>query len=680
MNFRAAYRALFEQKVSAVGPFIAINAAGQPQFTPRNYGNLAREAYVMNVIAYAAISEVARGAASVPFLLFRRSGEERREIKNHPILTLLKRPNPTQGGAAFFEASHSYDQISGNAYIEGVGPDRRPPRELWAHRPDRIKVIPGETALPAGYEYQVNGQIFKWEIDPITGIGPILHIRRFHPLNDWYGMGPIEPAAMSVDTHNKSSRSNAALLDNDMRPAGIIVYKDDKDGTPRGLDGPERERLLNQFTETHTGPNNRTRPVLMQGGLEYVQSALSPKDMDFLEGKSGAAREITLAYGVPPQILGIPGDNTFNNMREARQSMWENTIIPRVDHYVDELNNWLTPQFGSDLELDFDEDGIIALAPKREARWKMAQESDFITINEKRGLVGFGDIDGGDAILVPLTVAPLNAVAQITSLEAGEKFIDLQTRDQRQREWRVQNFMINNFAKSAQNIFTLLLSRQARRSAAAFKADGVNGVELSLLNHGREVEQALTAQYNITMDAFGERILDAFKSTTGGRETKDRDDFFETDKLQWMDTFTARKVVLISGETKNTILKAIEEGSALEETVTQISERIVSKTGGVIAANRAITIAQTETHAAAIAANDIAAAATGLELKRRWLAALDAATRESHVIADGQVRDKVTPFDVGGSKLMRPGDPAGDPGETINCRCVVDFITGGAAQ
>lgn len=678
MNLRAAWSVLFEKKVSAVGNLIALMNAGRPVFTPRNYANLAREAYVMNVIAYAAIKEVAVGAASVGLLLFRRQGEDRREITNHPLLDLLKRPNPLQGGAAFFEAVYSYFEISGNGYIEGVGPDNRPPRELWTHRPDRIRPIPGDFGLPEGYEYQVNGQTSIWEVNPVTGESPILHLRNFHPLNDWFGLGAVEPGAMSVDTHNKSSRLNVGLLDNSARPAGALVYKDDKDGNPRELAEEERNRLLAAFEERSTGAHNAGRPLLLQGGLEYLQMALSPKDMDFLQGKNLAAREITLAYGVPPQILGIPGDNTFNNMREARQSMWENTILPLTGFTVDELNNWLTPMFGSDLTLEVDEDSIVALAPKREARWNSVKDAAFLTTNEKRRAVGFDDVEGGDEILVPLTVAPLSTVSAITSLDSGDKFIDLQGREQRQREWRIQNLLMSNFSKSAQRAFTLLLKRQARQSAEAFKADGVAGVEISLQGHARAVDRQLRAQYLTTMDAFGERILDAFKATAGGRETKDRESFFETSRDEWMNRFTGGKVVAISGETRESILRAIKEGQALEETVSQISERIIEKAGGVIAANRAITIAQTETHASAMAANDLAVDATGLELKRRWLAALDDATRESHVAADGQIRDKLTPFDVGGAKLLRPGDPSGPPEETINCRCITDYITPGS--
>jgi phage portal protein BeeE len=50
--------------------------------------------------------------------------------------------------------------------------------------------------------------------------------------------------------------------------------------------------------------------------------SLSPKDMDFLEAKHNAAREIALCFGVPPMLLGIPGDNTYANYQEANRALF----------------------------------------------------------------------------------------------------------------------------------------------------------------------------------------------------------------------------------------------------------------------------------------------------------------------------------------------------------------------
>jgi phage portal protein BeeE len=60
---------------------------------------------------------------------------------------------------------------------------------------------------------------------------------------------------------------------------------------------------------------------------------LSPKDMDFVEAKNGAARDIALAFGVPPMLLGIPGDNTYANYQEANRA-----LLP-ADRAADDLSH-----------------------------------------------------------------------------------------------------------------------------------------------------------------------------------------------------------------------------------------------------------------------------------------------------------------------------------------------------
>ena len=70
--------------------------------------------------------------------------------------------------------------------------------------------------------------------------------------------------------------------------------------------------------------------MLLEGGLDWKPLSLSPKDMDFIEAKHAAAREIALAFGVPPLLLGMPGDNTYRNYAEANRAFWRQTVLPLV--------------------------------------------------------------------------------------------------------------------------------------------------------------------------------------------------------------------------------------------------------------------------------------------------------------------------------------------------------------
>jgi HK97 family phage portal protein len=231
--------------------------------------------------------------------------------------------------------------------------------------------------------------------DQNVPVPPILHLTAFHPLDDHYGLAPLEAAAVAVDTHNAAARWNKALLDNSARPSGALVY----DG-PEGslLSDGQFDRLKRELDEQYQGAVNAGRPLLLEGGLDWKAMSLSPKDMDFLEAKHTAAREIALAFGVPPMLLGIPGDNTYSNYQEANRVFWRQTVLPVAQRVGCALAQWLAPAFGAGLRLAIDTDRIDALAADRAALWERVTKAPFLTLNEKREAVGYAPAEGGDQL------------------------------------------------------------------------------------------------------------------------------------------------------------------------------------------------------------------------------------------------------------------------------------------
>ncbi len=396
MTLRHAWKALWteETKASAAGPLIAMRAPGRAVWSPRRFDAFAEEGYRRNVIAYQAVNRVARAVASVTWRAF----EGRRALESHPILALLARPNPVMARGEFLEAVTGYLLIAGNSYVEAVAAGGTgSPRELWPLRPDRMKVIAGKSGLPQGYLYSLGGAEQRWDADPLTGASAILHLKTFHPLDDWYGLSPAEPAAAAIDQRNESDKWNMALLQNGARPSGALVYE------PKGAEGANLSdaqfaRLKKEIASQFSGAGNAGRPLLLDGGLTWQEMSLSPKDLDFLETRHAAARDIALAFGVPPQLLGIPGDNTYANYREARLALWEETVIPLLCHLRDEFNAWLAPQFDGEVSLKFDLDDVPALTLRRQKVWARLQAADFLTLNEKRQAVGLDALEGGDSL------------------------------------------------------------------------------------------------------------------------------------------------------------------------------------------------------------------------------------------------------------------------------------------
>lgn len=361
-----------------------------------DYSSLADEAYSKNVIVYRAINLIANSAASVPWKLHMKKNDKKHEIHDHAILDLLHRPNPICSGASFFQNLYAYKLISGNSFIYSIVRGKTP-FELHLLRPDRVKVEPGNAGIPKFYKYQIGEKEVKISVDKLSGKSDILHIKSFNPLDDYLGMSSLSSAAFSIDQHNESSKWNLAMLKNAARPSGALIMKSgsmDQDF----LTKEQFDAVKEQLSEVYCSSNNTGRPILLQGGLEWQELSLSPKDMDFIEAKHSSARDIALSFGVPPQLLGIPGDNTYSNMQEARLALWEETILPLLDHVTDALNNWLVPMFDSNLVLYYDIDEISALGARREKLWSRIENATFLTINEKRKFVGLSPIEGKDEL------------------------------------------------------------------------------------------------------------------------------------------------------------------------------------------------------------------------------------------------------------------------------------------
>lgn len=372
------------QKASRTGPLFALHAQGHAQWTPRDYAALARESYERNAIAYRSVRMIAEAAASLNWLLY----DGARELTDHPLLSLLNTPNPHESGADLFEAWYGHLEVAGNAYLECVELDGQP-RELYALRPDRMKVVPGRQGWPEAYEYSVDGRAMRFQYDPARGVRPIMHMRLFHPTDDHYGMSPLEAAAFAVDIHNAAGAWNKALLDNAARPSGALVYRGT--GDSQNLSEEQFARLKEELADNYQGAANAGRPLLLEGGLDWTAMGLTPKDMDFIEAKRAAARDIALAFGVPPMLLGIPGDNTFANYAEANRTFWRQTVLPLANRTARGLTRWLGTRWGDEhLRLGFDFDAVEALASEREALWARVSKADFLSDDEKRAAVGYG--------------------------------------------------------------------------------------------------------------------------------------------------------------------------------------------------------------------------------------------------------------------------------------------------
>lgn len=337
---------------------------------PYEYSRSVRRAYLDNPVAQRAVRLAAESIGGAPLL------------PCDPKLAALV--SASSAGQSLLETLASQVLLHGNGYVQVIKDAMGRPVELFALRPDRVSVIAGEDGWPGAYAYKVGEKALTIPLEDEDGGPNLIHIRTFHPADDHYGAGCLAAAEQAVATHNAASLWNRALLENAARPSGALVFEAGDGG---GLSSDQFARLKDELTRAFTGAGNAGRPMVLEGGLKWQALSLSPADMDFAALKAAAARDIALAFGVPPMLLGLPGDATYANYREANRALWRLTLLPLAAKLLGAIREGLSPWFPDDV-LGIDLDRIPALAEDRERLWAQVSGADFLTRDEQRAMLG----------------------------------------------------------------------------------------------------------------------------------------------------------------------------------------------------------------------------------------------------------------------------------------------------
>lgn len=403
------------RKANPVSDLIVLGLWGAHQIIPpkKNLALQAEEGYQRNVTVHSCINLIGRSCAGIPWVLYHRgTGSNTKpqkmmtfgtaakafhrapwylkaralatiEVENHPLLTLIEKPNPLQGGAEYTETVFGYWLISGNSFETWVGPETGPnkgrPIELWSLRPDRMRIVGGAVGsgtLVDSYQYWVGAG--RMSFDPSI----LLHQKFFSPLDDFYGLSPIQVAAHVIDGDNAAQVWNHKLLLNDAVPRSAFLVKG-------GLQDDARERFRAELESRFSGPDNARRPMVFEGDLDWKELGIRPVDLDWIEGRKLNRREIAQIYGVPPELIGDVEAQGYASKEQARKSFYEETVLPLMDRRRDNLNNTVTRAFGDGLSLDYDRDQIEAIHEDAQKLYQGIRQADWLSINEKRDATGY---------------------------------------------------------------------------------------------------------------------------------------------------------------------------------------------------------------------------------------------------------------------------------------------------
>jgi HK97 family phage portal protein len=709
--------------------------SGTPIWTPRDYGNLTRAGYQSCATVFACVSKIAKGASRIGWTLGnRQAGGDMNEIEEHPLLALLTKPNESEGGSRFVEKALSFLLLAGNSYILKVhGVQSMPPQFLYALRPDRMKIVAGTWKEPVSrYEYSPGAAIEKFEARDI------LHLMEFHPTNDFYGLSRLEVAARAIDISNKSMEWNKKLLDNDMRPSGIITLDP-------ALMQEQFDLFVTKFTEQYSGHGNAGSVPIFNGGVEWQATGLNPKDIDWTVGQREIMRQICTIFDVCSQLLGDTENTTYSNMQEARKALYMEAILPFMDLLRDELNAWLVPLYGDGLYLDYDRDEIEALQEDQAQQYAYVAQADWLTVNEKRSATGYDEVGPeGDVILVGIGKIPLEqAVAEPepvpdalspfaggdnadegdeepqdeeepeaegsgaegkdnapTGLEQASRAIPEHKAtgywakpELKERLWLTFEARVKTREKSFEQMAKSYLRAQAdalrQKASKLISTSGIIAADIFSINEeAKRYARTFTPWYidhfiragNAGMRASKGELFDdgEFKSLAWKGDPKK--------PTSWVFTMTPAQ----DAKLKDMIFKS---GTKVSETTLEIVERMIHEandsgwTVQQFAQNlsdkatdlgpwRSRLWARTES-----AKVDSFGAVEGMREtefveRKGWLCSFVPDSREEHIAADGQEVDLDDDFIIGKERLGYPGDPKGSAGMVCNCLCSVYPVVG----
>jgi len=288
--------------------------------------NLTR-VYKQHSWSRAAIAVKAQTFSSVPLIVLR--GDQRGDEdsgqpvgSDDPLQAVVDRPNPMMTGAELLEGTSINLDLFGEALWLMVNrPDggfdpASPPKQVW--------LLP----MPQTWERDVaGGVIVGWKrtnagkTDAYTG-GQVLHFKLFNEADQYRGLAPAEAVRLSVSNDFTAGRLNEALMENGADPGGVIITDGD-------LKLDQRDDLRQEWERRHRGALNRGRVAVLSGGIKYVPTAISHREMQFLETREWSREEVLAVYQVPKLVVGLIEDVNRSTARETMRVFWQQAIIPR---------------------------------------------------------------------------------------------------------------------------------------------------------------------------------------------------------------------------------------------------------------------------------------------------------------------------------------------------------------
>lgn len=300
-----------------------------------------------------AVGITARSAATTAFSVKEMIGEETQDIVNHDYEALMYRPNPLMSRFEFLESTVAFRSLTGNAYWWLNKPNEQsPPVEQWIIPSHKIEPVPDERMFLKGYMFDPgDGQkipLETWEV---------IHFKSFNPLSVFVGLSPIEAfAAVAVGDLKMQDWNTRLFAENNARLPGILAFADpinDSDWAQMKKDSIESSKLRMLMMLRNVG----------KGGVEWIQNAISQKDMEFLAGRQFNKEEIFGIYA-PGLASMLDVNATEANAISGRATFNEYCLWPILVSMAEKITNNVLPSYGDNLRGEFDDIRFVDRALK----------------------------------------------------------------------------------------------------------------------------------------------------------------------------------------------------------------------------------------------------------------------------------------------------------------------------
>jgi len=291
-----------------------------------------------------AVSLISRSAAVLDLNVLKMEGEDTVDIPNHDFERLLWHPNPLQSRFEFLESSFAWRCLTGNSYWWlNRSSEKEQPSEIWIIPANKIAPVPDGKQYIKGYVYDPgDGQMIAlepWEI---------VHFKSFHPLNPWVGLSPIESIAIIATSDMEMQKWNLQLFgENAARLPGILAFASN-------INDSEWAKMKQDINDKASKRQIMMLRNTQSGGVQFIQAAVSQKDMEFLASRQATKEEIFNVFG-PGLVAMLDKNATEANARSAKAVFTEYTLWPLLDSVAQKCTQDILPVYGEELRAMFDD-------------------------------------------------------------------------------------------------------------------------------------------------------------------------------------------------------------------------------------------------------------------------------------------------------------------------------------